>query len=66
MFDAAHGVVIGLSAAGISSTIILARALWNGEDLDTALDIAMYSGIQAGGIAFVTSVVSSQITKTGV
>ena len=66
MFDAAHGAVIGLSAAGISSTIILARALWNGEDLDTAIDIAMYSGIQAGGIAFVTSVVSSQVTKTGV
>lgn len=66
VFDAAHGAVIGLSAAGISSTIILARALWNGEDLDTALDIAMYSGIQAGGVAFVTSVVSSQITKTGV
>ena len=66
VFDAAHGAVIGLSAAGISSTIILARALWNGEDLDTALDKAMYSGIQAGGIAFVTSVVSSQITKTGV
>lgn len=66
VFDAAHGAVIGLSAAGISSTIILARALWNGEDLDTAIDIAMYSGIQAGGIAFVTSVVSSQVTKTGV
>ena len=66
VFDAAHGAVIGLSAAGISSTIILARALWNGEDLDTALDIAMYSGIQAGVIAFVTSVVSSQITKIGV
>lgn len=66
VFDAAHGAVIGLSAAGISSTIILARALWNGEDLDAAIDIAMYSGIQAGGIAFVTSVVSSQVTKTGV
>lgn len=66
VFDAAHGAVIGLSAAGISSTIILAKALWNGEDLDTAIDIAMYSGIQAGGIAFVTSVVSSQVTKTGV
>lgn len=66
VFDAVHGAVIGLSAAGISSTIILARALWNGEDLDTALDIAMYSGIQAGGITFVTSVISSQITKTGV
>lgn len=65
VFDAAHGAVIGLSAAGISSTVILAKALWNGEDLDTAVDIAMYSGIQAGGIAFVTSVVSSQITKTG-
>lgn len=66
VFDAAHGAVIGLSAAGISSTIILARALWNGEDLDTALDIAMYCGIQAGGITFVTSVISSQITKTSV
>lgn len=66
VFDAVHGAVIGLSAAGISSTIVLARALWNGEDLDTALDIAMYSGIQAGGITFVTSVISSQITKTGV
>ena len=66
VFDAVHGAVIGLSAAGISSTIVLARALWNGEDLDTALDIAMYSGIQAGGITFITSVISSQITKTGV
>lgn len=66
IFDAAHGAVIGLSAAGISSTIILAKALWNGEDLDTAIDIAMYSGIQAGGITFVTSVVTSQVTKTGV
>lgn len=66
VFDAVHGAVIGLSAAGISSTIVLARALWNGEDLDTALDIAMYSGIQAGGITFVTSVISSQITKTSV
>lgn len=64
VFDAVHGAVIGLSAAGISSTIILAKSLWNGEDLDTALDIAMYSGIQAGGITFVTSVISSQITKT--
>lgn len=66
VFDAVHGAVIGLSAAGISSTIILAKSLWNGEDLDTALDIAMYSGIQAGGITFVTSVISSQITKTSV
>lgn len=66
IFDAAHGAVIGLSAVGISSTIVLARALWNGEDLDTAIDIAMYSGIQAGGITFVTSVVTSQVTKTGV
>lgn len=66
IFDAAHGAVIGLSAAGISSTIIFARALWNGEDLDTAIDMAMYSGIQAGGITFVTSVITSQVTKTGV
>lgn len=63
-FDAINGVVIGTSAAGISATITFARALWNGEDLNSAIDNAVFIGIQAGGSAFIISLVSAQLTKT--
>ena len=41
-FDAVNGAVIGTSAAGISATIMFARAIWNGEDINSALDIAVF------------------------
>ena len=63
-FDAINGVVIGTSAAGISATITFARALWNGEDLNSAIDNAVFIGIQAEGSAFIISLVSAQLTKT--
>lgn len=63
-FDAINGVVIGTSAAGISATITFARALWNGEDLNSAIDNAVFIGLQAGGSAFIISLVSAQLTKT--
>lgn len=63
-FDAINSVVIGTSAAGISATITFARALWNGEDLNSAIDNAVFIGIQAGGSAFIISLVSAQLTKT--
>ena len=63
-FDAINGMVIGTSAAGISATITFARALWNGEELNSAIDNAVFIGIQAGGSAFIISLVSAQLTKT--
>lgn len=63
-FDAINGVVIGTSAVGISATITFARALWNGEELNSAIDNAVFIGIQAGGSAFIISLVSAQLTKT--
>ena len=63
-FDSIHGAVIGTSAAGISASIIFARALWNGQSINEALDTAVSTGLHAGGIAFLTSVISAQITKT--
>lgn len=63
-FDAINGAVIGTSAAGISATITFARALWNGEELNSAIDNAVFIGIQAGGSAFIISLVSAQLTKT--
>lgn len=65
MFDAAHGMVIAANAFGISATIVFAKALWNGEDMDKAVDMAMYAGLQAGGVAFATSVITAQVTRTG-
>lgn len=64
VFDSIHGAVIGTSAAGISASIVFARAIWNGEKIDDALDMAVYTGLEAGGFAFLTSVLSAQLTKT--
>lgn len=64
VFDAAHGVVIAANTFGISATISFAKALWDGEEPCKAMDIAMYNGLQMGGVAFCTSVISAQFTKT--
>lgn len=64
MFDAAHGVVIAASAFGISAIVTFAKAMWDGEPMDKAIDMAMYNGIKMGGVAFATSVISAQLTRT--
>lgn len=63
-FDAAHGVVIATSTFGIATTITFAKALWEGEEPVKAIDIAMYNGLKMGGVAFATSVISAQLTRT--
>ena len=65
LFDAAHGTVIAANAFGISATIVFAKALWDGQSLDKAVDMAMCAGLQAGGIAFATSIITAQLTRTG-
>lgn len=64
VFDAAHGAVIGMSAAGISATITFAKALWDGQDTEIAVEVAMYEGIKMGGMAFASSVLAAQLTRT--
>lgn len=63
-FDAVHGTVIATSAFGISAIITFARSLWNGDEPSTALDKAVYTGIKMGGVAFITSVMTAQLTRT--
>lgn len=65
-FDAAHGIVIGASALGISATITFAQALWNGESVQTALDQALIAGFKAGGAGFLIAVGTAQLARTGV
>ena len=64
-YDSVNGAITSTSSFGITATMTLATSIWNGEDIDTALKTATYSGLKVGGTAFVTSVMSSQLSKAG-
>lgn len=63
-FDAVNGAIVSVSAFGISTLITFAQCIWRGDSLDFAIENALYSGIQIGGIAFINSVVTSQLMRT--
>lgn len=63
-FDAVNGAIVSASALGISTLIAFAQCIWRGDSLDLAVENALYSGIQIGGIAFINSVVTSQLMRT--
>ena len=65
-YDAVNGAIIATSAFGITAVLTLARSLWNGNDFETAIEYAAYSGIQIGGASFITSVITSQLMRTAV
>lgn len=64
-FDSVNGVIIATSAFGISSCLTFAVSVWNGEDFNIALKNATYSGLKVGGTAFITTVLSSQLSRMG-
>ena len=63
-FDAVNGAIVSVSAFGISTLITFAQCIWRGDSLDLAVENALYSGVQIGGIAFINSVVTSQLMRT--
>jgi hypothetical protein len=65
-FDAANGLVIASTAMGISALITFSVVLWRGEDVSVALKSAALSGIRVGGITWITSIMCSQLARTGV
>lgn len=65
VFDAKNGAVVSLSAFGVTATIAFATALWAGDDYHAALRNAASEGLRAGGLAFLTSVLASQLSKAG-
>lgn len=65
-FDAVNGIKVAGTAMGISAVISFATAIWSGEDFDVALESACYSGLKVGGIAWVTSIATAQIGRTGI
>ncbi len=63
-FDATNGAVVGTSAFGISAIMTYALSLWSGDTPDIAFENAMCSGIKMGGIAFLNTVITSQLMRT--
>ncbi len=41
-------------------------AIWNGDDWEDALEQACYTGLKVGGIAWVSSILTAQLGRTGI
>lgn len=64
-FDAVNGVIIASTAFGLSTVLTFATCVWNGDDFNTSLKTATYSGLKIGGTTFITVVLSSQLSRAG-
>src|SRR3712207_7975445 len=52
LFRSINGAVIATTAFGLSTVLTFATSIWNGEDFNTALKSATYSGLKIGGTTF--------------
>lgn len=66
IYDAANGSVVAVGAFGISGAITFAKAVWDGESVDKAIDSAVCAGLQSGGLVFVSSILAAQLTRTSI
>lgn len=64
-YDAVNGVITSASAFGVTAVITFATSTWKGEDFNVALKTATRSGLAVGGTTFLTTVISSQLSKAG-
>lgn len=65
VFDAATGAIVGKTMFGIAGTIAFAKALWDGEDFSTAVDMGVCTGLQSGGVGFLSYVCTAQLLRAG-
>lgn len=64
-YDSVTGAITATYSFGISTAISFATAVWNGEDIEVALQSAVHTGLKVGGTTFVVGVLSSQLAKAG-
>jgi len=65
-YDAVNGIRLASTAMGISAAISFAVSLWKGEDWDKALESSCYVGLNVGGVAWVSSIITAQLGRTGI
>lgn len=64
-FDAVNGIRLAGTAAGVTAVLTYASAIWNGQEASVALEAACFAGLKVGGVAWVTSIVTAQLGRTG-
>lgn len=64
-YDVVNGCIECASSFGISAVVEFAVGMWNGDDIDTALQKSVYTGLEVGGSSFIVSVLSSHLSRTG-
>ncbi|MDP8170803.1 hypothetical protein QJU96_05835 [Pasteurella skyensis] len=65
-FDAINGIRVAGTTMGVSALVSFAYAMWSGKDYKIALKESCYTGLKVGGISWVSSIITSQIAKTGI
>ena len=63
-YDAVNGIIVTSGVMIISGTISFAISIWSGCDYIEALNNALDIALKAGGVAFATHMVSSQLSKS--
>lgn len=65
VFDSVYGAIICTSAFGMTAVITFAKSMWDGNDIDVAVEESLCAGMQVGGVTFVTFVIGAQLVKAG-
>lgn len=64
-FDAANGAMAAGMAGSLSVALAYAGAIWNGADKASAAREACVAGLQVGGVTWLSSVATAQLSKSG-
>jgi hypothetical protein len=65
-YDAVNGIKVAGTAMGLTAIITFAYSIWQGEDVEVALEQACWSGLKVGGVTWVSSILMAQVGRTGV
>lgn len=63
-FDAINGIKVAGGAMGLSALVTFAASLWNGEDVESALELSVKQSLITGGESWATFILTQQIART--
>jgi len=64
-YDAVNGMIIATSAFGITTVLSFAVSVWNGDEIEIALQNAVEEGLKVSGVTLITAIFAGQLTKAG-
>lgn len=64
-YDAVNGMIIASGAFGITTVLSFAVSVWNGDEIEIALQNAVEEGLKVSGVTLITAIFAGQLTKAG-